>query len=51
MHFQCDFWNDEACDLLQINTKFVRFQCGIVIYEWDLLVAWSDKNWDHFEVL
>ncbi len=22
---------DGACDLLQINTKFVKFQCGIVI--------------------
>ncbi len=40
---------DEACDLLQINTKFVKFWCGIA-HNWDLHVAWSDENWDHFEV-
>ncbi len=40
---------DEACDLLQINTKFVKFQCGIV-HKWDFHGAWSDENWDHFEV-
>ncbi len=28
---------DEACDLLWINTKFVKFQCGIVI--------WMEFSW------
>ncbi len=57
MLFQCDIWMicDEACNLIWINTKFVKFRCGIAtemgfacgMVRWKLGSFWGVVMWKH----
>ncbi len=57
MLFLCDIWMicDGACDLLWINTRFVKFWCGIATWmgfswsmvRWKLGSFWGVVKWKH----